>query len=51
MVYLNNGNPSSLAEALAIAKETPKIELEFVLDPYNFPRDFEELSAQISDVL
>jgi len=29
----------------------PKIELEFVLDPYNFPRDFEELSAQISDVL
>ena len=30
---------------------TPKIELEFVLDPYNFPRDFEELSAQISDVL
>ena len=31
--------------------ETPKIELEFVLDPYNFPRDFEELSAQISDVL
>ena len=31
--------------------ETPKIELEFVLDPYNFPRDFEELSGQISDVL
>jgi hypothetical protein len=30
---------------------TPKIELEFVLDPYNFPGDFEELSAQISDVL
>ena len=29
----------------------PKIELEFVLDPYNFPRDFEELSAQITDVL
>ena len=31
--------------------ETPKIELEFVLDPYNFPNDFEELSGQISDVL
>jgi len=29
----------------------PKVELEFVLDPYNFPGDFEELSAQISDVL
>ena len=29
----------------------PKVELEFVLDPYNFPRDFEELSAQITDVL
>jgi len=29
----------------------PKVELEFVLDPYNFPRDFEELSGQISDVL
>jgi len=29
----------------------PKIELEFVLDPYNFPRDFEELSSQITDVL
>ena len=29
----------------------PKVELEFVLDPYNFPRDFEEVSAQISDVL
>ena len=29
----------------------PKIELEFVLDPYNFPGDFEELSGQISDVL
>ena len=31
--------------------EQPKIELEFVLDPYNFPRDFEELSSQITDVL
>jgi len=30
---------------------SPKVELEFVLDPYNFPRDFEELSGQISDVL
>lgn len=29
----------------------PKVELEFVLDPYNFPGDFEELSGQISDVL
>ena len=29
----------------------PKIELEFVLDPYNFPSDFQELSGQISDVL
>jgi hypothetical protein len=29
----------------------PKVELEFVLDPYNFPHDFEEVSAQISDVL
>ena len=31
--------------------EEPKIELEFAVDPYNFPRDFEEMSAQISDVL
>ena len=31
--------------------ESPKVELEFVLDPYNFPNDFEELSGQISDVL
>ena len=31
--------------------ENPKVELEFVLDPYNFPNDFEELSGQISDVL
>tara|TARA_B110000971_G_scaffold198883_1_gene215791 strand:+ start:96 stop:1997 length:1902 start_codon:yes stop_codon:yes gene_type:complete len=30
---------------------TPKIELEFVLDPYNFPNDFEELSAQLTDVI
>lgn len=29
----------------------PKVELEFALDPYNFPGDFEEVSAQISDVL
>jgi hypothetical protein len=29
----------------------PKVELEFALDPYNFPHDFEEVSAQISDVL
>lgn len=29
----------------------PKIELEFAVDPYNFPNDFEEISAQISDVL
>lgn len=29
----------------------PKLELEFVLDPYNFPGDFQELSGQISDVL
>ena len=31
--------------------EEPKIELEFAVDPYNFPRDFEEISGQISDVL
>ena len=31
--------------------EEPKIELEFAVDPYNFPRDFEEMSGQISDVL
>ena len=31
--------------------EEPKIELEFALDPYNFPRDFQEVSGQISDVL
>jgi|TARA_B110000879_G_scaffold101287_1_gene137169 hypothetical protein len=29
----------------------PKIELEFCLDPYNFPTEFEELSSQITDVL
>ena len=31
--------------------EEPKVELEFAVDPYNFPRDFEEISGQISDVL
>ena len=31
--------------------EEPKVELEFAVDPYNFPRDFEEMSGQISDVL
>ena len=31
--------------------EEPKIELEFAVDPYNFPRDFEEISGQIADVL
>jgi len=28
-----------------------KLELEYVLDPYNFPRDFEELSFEIADVI
>lgn len=31
--------------------EQPKLEVEFVLDPYNFPGDFEELSSQLSDVI
>jgi hypothetical protein len=30
---------------------TPEVEVNFVLDPYNFPGDFEELSSQITDVL
>ena len=30
---------------------TPEVEINFVLDPYNFPGDFEELSSQITDVL
>jgi len=28
-----------------------KLELEYVLDPFNFPRDFEELSFEIADVI
>jgi len=28
-----------------------KLELEYVLDPYNFPRDFEELSFELADVI
>ena len=36
-IYLNNGNPSSLAEALAIAKETPKIELAPKFDLLGVP--------------
>lgn len=31
--------------------EQPKLEVEFVLDPYNFPGDFEELSSQLTDVI
>ena len=28
-----------------------KLELEYVLDPYNFPTDFEELSFELADVI